>query len=152
MIRFIIILSLFLITSCAVNTAISVPDKSKFIHIDGTPAYVLIESDKSTDFINDDIYICSAEVEGKARSIKTPMKVVGGIYGVAGLLGIIDLATTGGTISSLLMPGMAVIAAAGWVTYASADAVSELGEYKNLETCLEEKGYSVVFFLEENKS
>ena len=152
MIRFIIILSLFLITSCAVNTATSVPDKSKFIHIDGTPAYVLIESDKSTDFINDDIYICSAEVEGKARSIKTPMKVVGGIYGVAGLLGIIDLATTGGTISSLLMPGMAVIAAAGWVTYASADAVSELGEYKNLETCLEEKGYSVVFFLEEDKS
>ena len=49
------------------------------------------------------------------------------------------------------MPGMAVIAAAGWVTYASADAVSELGEYKNLETCLEEKDYSVVFFLEENK-
>ena len=151
-IRFSIIFSLFLITSCAVNTATSVPDKSKFINIDGTPAYVLIESDKSTELINDDIYICLAEVEGKARSIKTPMKVVGGIYGVAGLLGIIDLATTGGTISSLLMPGMAVIAAAGWVTYASADAVSELGEYKNLETCLEEKGYSVVFFLEENKS
>ena len=151
-IRFSIIFSLFLITSCAVNTATSVPDKSKFINIDGTPAYVLIESDKSFDLINDDIYICLAEVEGKARSIKTPMKVVGGIYGVAGLLGIIDLATTGGIISSLLMPGMAVIAAAGWVTYASADAVSELGEYKNLETCLEEKGYSVVFFLEENKS
>ena len=37
---------------------------------------------------------------GKARSIKTPMKAVGGIYGVAGLLGIIDLATTGGIISS----------------------------------------------------
>ena len=80
------------------------------------------------------------------------MKVVGGIYGVAGLLGIIDLATTGGTISSLLMPGMALIAAAGWVTYASADTVSELGEYKNLETCLEEKGYLVVLFLEEDKS
>ena len=150
-IRFSIIFSLFLITSCAVNTATSVPDKSKFIHIDGTPAYVLIESDKSFDLINDDIYICLAEVEGKARSIKTPMKVVGGIYGVAGLLGIIDLANTGGTISSFIMPGMAVIAAAGWVTYASADAVSELGEYKNLETCLEEKDYSVVFFLEENK-
>ena len=150
-IRFSIIFSLFLITSCAVNTATSVPDKSKFIHIDGTPAYVLIESDKSFDLINDDIYICLAEVEGKARSIKTSMKVVGGIYGVAGLLGIIDLANTGGTISSFIMPGMAVIAAAGWVTYASADAVSELGEYKNLETCLEEKGYSVVFFIEENK-
>ena len=79
------------------------------------------------------------------------MKAVGGIYGVAGLLGIIDLATTGGIISSLLMPGMAVITAAGWVTYASADTVSELGEYKNLETCLEEKDYSVVFFLEENQ-
>lgn len=50
-----------------------------------------------------------------------------------------------------LTPGMAVIPAAGWATYASADAVSELGDYKNLETCLEEKGYSVVFFLEENK-
>ena len=142
---------LFLITSCAVNTVTSAPEKEKFLHIDGTPAYVLIESDKSTDLVNNDIYICLAEVEGKARSIKTPMKAVGGIYGVAGLLGIIDLATTGGIISSLLMPGMAVIAAAGWVTYASADAVSELGEYKNLETCLEEKDYSVVFFLEENK-
>ncbi len=150
-IRFSIIFSLFLITSCAVNTVTSAPEKDKFLHIDGTPAYVLIESDKSTELINDDIYICLAEVEGKARSIKTPMKAVGGIYGVAGLLGIIDLATTGGIISSLLMPGMAVIAAAGWVTYASADAVSELGEYKNLETCLEEKDYSVVFFLEENK-
>ena len=150
-IRFIIIFSLFLITSCAVNTVTSAPEKDKFLHIDGTPAYVLIESDKSTELINDDIYICLAEVEGKARSIKTPMKAVGGIYGVAGLLGIIDLATTGGIISSLLMPGMAVIAAAGWMTYASADAVSELGEYKNLETCLEEKDYSVVFFLEENK-
>ena len=151
-IRFSIIFSLFLITSCAVNTVTSAPEKDKFLHIDGTPAYVLIESDKSTELINDDIYICLAEVEGKARSIKTPMKAVGGIYGVAGLLGIIDLATNGGIISSLLMPGMAVIAAAGWVTYASADAVSELGEYKNLETCLEEKGYSVVFFLEEDKS
>ncbi len=150
-IRFSIIFSLFLITSCAVNTVTSAPEKEKFLHIDGTPAYVLIESDKSTDLVNNDIYICLAEVEGKARSIKTPMKAVGGIYGVAGLLGIIDLATTGGIISSLLMPGMAVIAAAGWVTYASADAVSELGEYKNLETCLEEKDYSVVFFLEENK-
>lgn len=150
-IRFSIIFSLFLITSCAVNTVTSAPEKDKFLHIDGTPAYVLIGSDKSTELINDDIYICLAEVEGKARSIKTPMKAVGGIYGVAGLLGIIDLATTGGIISSLLMPGMAVIAAAGWVTYASADAVSELGEYKNLETCLEEKDYSVVFFLEENK-
>tara|TARA_B100001559_G_scaffold137694_1_gene115655 strand:- start:2303 stop:2773 length:471 start_codon:yes stop_codon:yes gene_type:complete len=150
-IRFSIIFSLFLITSCAVSTVTSAPEKDKFLHIDGTPAYVLIESDKSTDLINDDIYICLAEVEGKARSIKTPMKAVGGIYGVAGLLGIIDLATTGGIISSLLMPGMVVIAAAGWVTYASADAVSELGEYKNLETCLEKKDYSVVFFLEENK-
>ena len=150
-IRFSIIFLLFLITSCAVNTVTSAPEKEKFLHIDGTPAYVLIESDKSTDLVNNDIYICLAEVEGKARSIKTPMKAVGGIYGVAGLLGIIDLATTGGIISSLLMPGMAVIAAAGWVTYASADAVSELGEYKNLETCLEEKDYSVVFFLEENK-
>ena len=36
--------------------------------------------------------------------------------------------------------------------YASADNVSELGEYKNLETCLEEKDYSVVFFLEENNN
>ena len=46
-------------------------------------------------------------------------------------------------------PGMVVITAAGWVTYASADEVAELSEYKNLETCLEEQGYSVVFFFEE---
>ena len=145
------VLSLLLVTSCAVNTASSAPEKNKFVHIEGTPAYVLIEPDKSVDLINDHIYVCLAEVEGKARNIKTPMKVVGGIYGFAGVLALIDLATTGGVISSLLIPGMAVITAAGWVTYASADAVSELGEYKNLETCLEEKDYSVVFFLEENK-
>lgn len=45
----------------------------------------------------------------------------------------------GGQTSFLLMFGMAVIAAAGWVTYASADAVSELGENKNFETYLEER-------------
>jgi hypothetical protein len=129
------VLSLLLVTSCAVNTASSAPEKNKFVHIEGTPAYVLIEPDKSVDLINDHIYVCLAEVEGKARNIKTPMKVVGGIYGVAGVVALIDLATTGGVISSLLIPGMAVITAAGWVTYASADAVSELSEYKNLETC-----------------
>ena len=143
------VLSLLLVTSCAVNTASSAPEKNKFVHIEGTPAYVLIEPDKSEDLINDHIYVCLAEVEGKARNIKTPMKVVGGIYGVAGVVALIDLATTGGVISSLLIPGMAVITAAGWVTYASADSVSELSEYKNLENCLEDKGYSVVFFFEE---
>jgi hypothetical protein len=143
------VLSLLLVTSCAVNTASSAPEKNKFVHIEGTPAYVLIEPDKSVDLINDHIYVCLAEVEGKARNIKTPMKVVGGIYGVAGVVALIDLATTGGVISSLLIPGMSVITAAGWVTYASADAVSELSEYKNLETCLEDRGYSVVFFFEE---
>ena len=146
-----IIISLLLISSCAVNTVSSAPEENKFVHIDGTPAYVLIQTGKSLETINDHIYIWLAEVEGKARSIKTPMIVVGGIYGVAGLVALIDLATTGGVISSLLIPGMAVFTAAAWVTYASADAVSELGEYKNLETCLEGKGYSVVFFLEENK-
>lgn len=144
-----IIMTSLLISSCAVNTANSAPEKNRFVHIDGTPAYVLIEPDKSIELINDHIYICLAEVEGKARSIKTPMKVVGGIYGVAGVVALIDLATTGGVLSSLLIPGMAVITAAGWVTYASADAVSELSSYKNLETCLEEKDYSVVFFFEE---
>jgi len=146
-----IIITLFFISSCAVNTASSAPEKNKFVHIEGTPAYVLIEPDKSVDSINDHIYICLAEVEGKARNIRTPMKVVGAIYGVAGVLALIDLATTGGIISSLLIPGMAVITAAGWVTYASADSVSELREHKNLETCLEDKGYSVVFFMDKNQ-
>ena len=143
------IISLFLLSSCAVNTTSFAPEKNKFVHIEGTPAYVLIEPDKSVDLINDHIYVCLAEVEGKARKIKTPMKLFGGFYGLAGLAGVIDLATTGGVISSILLPGMVVITAAGWVTYASADEVAELSEYKNLETCLEEKGYSVVFFFEE---
>ena len=52
-------------------------------------------------------------------------------------------------ISLILLPGMAFPTAEARTTYASADAVSELGEYKNLETCLEGKGYSVVFFLRE---
>ena len=136
-------------TSCAVNETFSTPDKNKFVHIESTSAYVLIEPDKSVDSINDHIYVCLAEVEGKARNIRTPMKVFGGFYGLAGLAGVIDLATTGGVISSVLLPGMVVITAAGWVTYASADEVAELSEYKNLETCLEDKGYSVVFFFEE---
>ena len=70
MIRLIIISSLLLTTSCAVNTVDSAPEKNKFIHIDGTPAYVLIEPNSSVDSMNDDIYICLAEVEGKARSIR----------------------------------------------------------------------------------
>ena len=143
------VLSLLLVTSCAVNTASSAPEKNKFIHIEGTPAYVLIEPDKSVDSINDHIYVCLAEVEGKARNIKTPMKIFGGFYGLAGLAGIIDLAATGGVISSILLPGMVVITAAGWVTYASADEIAKLSEHKNLENCIEDKGYSVVFFFED---
>ena len=61
-----IIIALFFISSCAVNTASSAPEKNKFVHIEGTPAYVLIEPDKSVDLINDHIYVCLAEVEGKA--------------------------------------------------------------------------------------
>ena len=148
--RLSIILSLFLIASCAVNTVDSAPEKNKFIQIDGTPAYVLIETNSSVEQINDDIYICLAEVEGKARSIRVPMKVVGGYFGVVGLIALIDVATTGGWVSSLLLPGVAIFTAGSWATYASADAVSELGEYKNLENCLERKSYSVVFFLEED--
>ncbi len=151
MFRFSLILSLLLTASCAVNTVDSAPEKNKFLHIDGTPAYVLIEPNSSVDSMNDDIYMCLAEVEGKARSIRVPMKVVGGYFGVVGLIALIDVATTGGWVSSLLLPGVAIFTAGSWATYASADAVSELGEYKNLENCLEGKGYSVVFFLEENK-
>ena len=140
------------IASCAVNSVNSAPDEDKFINIEGTPAYVLVEPNKSMELINDDIYICSAEVEGKIRRIKVPMKAVGGVYGTAGLLALIDLATTGGVFASFFIPTMAVITAVGWTTYASADTISELSAYKNLEICLEEKDYSVVFFIEEEGS
>lgn len=69
---------LLLTSSCAVNTADSAPEKNRFVHIVGTPAYVLIEPDKSLELINDHVYIYLAKVEGKARNIKTPMKVFGG--------------------------------------------------------------------------
>ena len=94
------LLVLMFIASCAVNSVNSVPDEDKFINIEGTPAYVLVEPNKSMELINDDIYICSAEVEEKIRRIKVPMKVVGGVYGTAGLLALIDLATTGGVFAS----------------------------------------------------
>ena len=124
--------------------------EDKFFNIEGTPAYVLVERYKSMELINDDIYICSEEVEGKIRRIKVPMKVVGGVYGTAGLLALIDLATTGGVFASFFIPSIAVITALGWTTYASADAISELSAYKNLEICLEDRSYTVVFFLKEN--
>ena len=57
------------IASCAVNSVNSAPDEDKFINIEGTPAYVLVERNKSMELINDDIYICSAEVEGKIRAV-----------------------------------------------------------------------------------
>ena len=144
------LLVLMFIASCAVNSVNSVPDEDKFINIEGTPAYVLVEPNKSMELINDDIYICSAEVEGKIRRIKVPLKVVGGVYGTAGLLALIDLATTGGVFASFFIPTMAAITAVGWTTYASADAISELSAYKNLEICLEDRSYTVVFFLKEN--
>ena len=147
-----LILTLMVSTSCAINTVNSAPDKNKFINIEGTPAYILMEPDKSMELINEDVYICSAEVEGKIRRTKVSMKTVGGVYGAAGLLTLIDLATTGGFFASLFIPTFAVITAVGWTTYASADAVSELSVYKNLEICLEEKDYSVVFFIEEEGS
>ena len=147
-----LILTLMVSTSCAINTVYSAPDKNKFINIEGTPAYILMEPDKSMELINEDVYICSAEVEGKIRRTKVSMKTVGGVDGAAGLLALIDLATTGGFFASLFIPTFAVITAVGWTTYASADAVSELSVYKNLEICLEEKDYSVVFFIEEEGS
>jgi len=147
-----LILTLMVSTSCAINTVYSAPDKNKFINIEGTPAYILMEPDKSMELINEDVYICSAEVEGKIRRTKVSMKTAGGVYGAAGLLALIDLATTGGFFASLFIPTFAVITAVGWTTYASADAVSELSVYKNLEICLEEKDYSVVFFIEEEGS
>ena len=147
-----LILTLMVTTSCAINTVNSAADKNKFINIEGTPAYILMEPDKSMELINEDVYICSAEVEGKIRRTKVSMKTVGGVYGAAGLLALIDLATTGGFFASLFIPTFAVITAVGWTTYASADAVSELSVYKNLEICLEEKDYSVVFFIEEEGS
>ena len=146
-----LILTLMVSTSCAINTVNSAPDKNKFLNIEGTPAYILMEPDKSMELINEDVYICSAEVEGKIRRTKISMKTVGGVYGDAGLLALIDLATTGGFFASLFIPTFAVITAVGWTTYASADAVSELSVYKNLEICLEEKDYSVVFFIEEEE-
>ena len=147
-----LILTLMVTTSCAINTVNSAPDKNKFINIEGTPAYILIEPDKSMELINEDVYICSAKVEGKIRRTKASMKTVGGVYGAAGLLALIDLVTTGGVFATILVPGMAVVTTVGWTTYASADAVSELSVYKNLEICLEEKDYSVVFFIEEEGS
>jgi hypothetical protein len=54
----IIFLSL-LIKFCAVNKVSSIPAKNKFVHIDGTPAYVLIETGKSVGLINDYIYLFS---------------------------------------------------------------------------------------------
>ena len=56
-IYFLGIISLLLLASCAVNTASSAPEKSKFVHIEGTPAYVLIEPEKSADLITDHIYV-----------------------------------------------------------------------------------------------
>ena len=151
MYKFSIIFLLFFTSSCAVNTVNSSPEKSNFLHIEGTPADVLIEPNSSLDLINNDIYVCLAEVEGKARSIRVPMKVVGGYFGVVGLIALIDVATTGGLNSQILLPGLTIFTATSWVTYASADSVSELGEHKNLETCLEKKGYSVVFFIKKDK-
>ena len=97
-----LILTLMVSTSCAINTVYSAPDKNKFINIEGTPAYILMEPDKSMELINEDVYICSAEVEGKIRRIKVSMKTVGGVYGAAGLLTLIDLATTGGVFAPSL--------------------------------------------------
>ena len=61
MFRLSIIVSVLLTASCAINTVTSAPKKSKFVHIDGTPAYVSIEPNKSVELINGDIYICLAE-------------------------------------------------------------------------------------------
>lgn len=124
--------------------------EDKFINIKGTPAYVLVERNKSMELIKDDIYICSEEVEGKIRRTKISMKTFGGVYGNSGLLALIDLATTGGIFSSIFIPSIAVITALGWITYASTDAISELSAYKNLEIFLEDRSYTVVFFLKEN--
>ena len=71
-----------------------------------------------------------------------------GAIGVGYFLVAADLATSGGILSSIFVPAALGASAIGLVLYASADRAEEFTAYSSAESCLEEKGYEVVFFLE----
>ena len=96
-------------------------------------------------------YIGSFQTEPTFISRIKSLREVGAAVGIGGLLLAADLAITGGLFTSLAVLPIGLASMMGWTLYKSADALSELGSFKGLETCLESKGYDVVFYIESKK-
>jgi len=146
----IIFVSIFLFSSCASNTFKEIPGEVNTFNIKGTPAYILVDDNPNISLIESDVLFCQTKLEDKNSPAKRLLKRVGGAYGLGGLIVAVDLSTTGGIVTRLLVLPYSMIAMATWTLYASADALSELGSYKGLEVCLEKKGYDIVFYVESN--
>jgi len=135
-------------SSCASNTFKEIPGEVNTYNIKETPAYIVVDDNPNISLIESDVLLCQTKLENKNSPTKRLLKRVGGAYALGGLIVAADLATTGGVVTTLLVLPYSMIAIATWTLYASADALSELGSYKGLETCLEKKGYDIVFYVE----
>ena len=145
-----VIATLIILISCStIDATKEKPNHISYFHIDNTPAYITIDSKFNEFDAIQDSNLCFDEGlrDGKFKS--NILKSTGGFIGLGYLLVAADLATSGGIFSSIFVPYALGASAVGFVVYASAERAEEFTSYSSAEACLEEKGYEVVFFLEE---
>ena len=144
-----VIATLFILSCSTIDTTNSKPNDISYFHIVNTPAYIIIDSEFNEANAVRDSNTCFDDGlrDGKFKS--NILKGTGGFIGVGYFLVAADLATSGGILSSVFVPAALGVSAVGLVVYASADRAEEFTAYSSAESCLEEKGYEVVFFLDE---
>ena len=147
-IKIISFIFLLLLSSCSLNELKSTPGETNIFNIKDTPAYIVMNDEINMDVLLSDISRCKEKFDVNTTAISRVIKTFGGYTGLVGAFAVIDILTTGGALFQILVLPTSLIAIAGWSLYSSADALSALGQYKNLETCLENNGYDVVFYVE----
>jgi len=146
-------LIIFILASCAAKEVNKVPEEFNAFRIQDTPAFIILNQSYDMEVVKSDILFCTEVSLGSKALIASGrvIKEVGAAVGIGGLLLAADLAITGGLFTSLAVLPIGLASMMGWTLYKSADALSELGSFKGLETCLESKGYDVVFYIESKK-
>lgn len=139
------ILSAFLILSgCVSNTVIERPSQDNYFQIINTPIYVLKAANVNQSRFDEDISKCILSSKDKVNLTNKFGTGVGATIMASGLYGIVTAGS--GFFGPLAVLGGSVIALAGGGAIWATQATGIYREYSNIETCLENQGYDVVFY------
>jgi|TARA_B110000914_G_C15519958_1_gene476194 hypothetical protein len=139
------ILSTFLVLSgCISNTAIESPSQDNYFHIINTPIYVLKAENVNQLSFDEDLSKCILSSKDKANLTN---KLGTGVGATIVANGLYVIATAGGGFFGPLavLGGSMVVLAGGGAIWAT-QATGKYREYSNIEICLENQGYDVVFY------